>query len=382
MTRTTFTRHPPAEAFAWAETLAPVAAEERVPLAAAIGRVLARPLHAAVDEPGESRAAIDGWAVAAADTQGASDYSPLPLRAGQPAPGGAVSVLAGQALPAGTDAVVPLERAEPLGSFVEVSTSLAVGDGVIPAAAEFPAGALPIEAGQVVRPQDLGLAALAGHTDALVRARPRVALALARAREDDPNGRMLSALIARDGGELIRIAPATDAVALEDFLRDTRADLLLVAGGSAFGANDHAVDALAACGQVRLDGVAMHPGETLALGEVDGTPVGVLPGTPLACLFAYDAVIARALRRLAGLPGDWPYHRHACVLARKVASTLGRMEFCRVRVDGARAEPIATADGQLLRTAVLADGFIVIPPESEGHAEGSAVDVMLYRKTG
>jgi molybdopterin molybdotransferase len=293
-----------------------------------------------------------------------------------------VSVLAGQALPDGTNAVVPLERAEPLGSFVEVSTSLAVGDGVIPAATEFTTGAPLIRAGQVLRPQDLGLAALAGLTDVEVRARPRVVLALARAREHDPNRQMLSALVARDGGELVGIAEATDAVALEDFLRDTVADLLLVAGGSGFGDNDHAVDALAACGRVRLDGVAMHPGETLALGEVGDTPVGVLPGAPLGCLFAYDAVIARVLRRRAGLSGDWPYHRRACALGRKVASTLGRMEFCRVRVDAERAEPIATADGHLLRTAGQADGFIVIPPESEGHAEGSTVEVMMYGTTG
>jgi molybdopterin molybdotransferase len=188
-------------------------------------------------------------------------------------------------------------------------------------------------------------------------------------------------LIARDGGELTGVTHAVGPTALRVFLQDTAAGQQQQVGGSGFGRNDAAVSTLASCGEVHLDGIAMHPGETLVLGEVHGTPVGVLPGTPLATLFAYDAVIGRALRRLAGADGDWPYRRCGLIFTRKVASILGRMEFCRVRMTGKTAEPLAIVKGHVLRTAVRADGFIVIAEELEGYAEGTLVEVLLYGGT-
>jgi molybdopterin molybdotransferase len=179
---------------------------------------------------------------------------------------------------------------------------------------------------------------------------------------------------------LATIKRASTQEDIQTCLTRTDADLLLVAGGSGYGVDDHAVAALQACGEVQLDGVTLHPGGGLVLGEVNGHPVLLLPGAPLACLCAYDLVAARLLRRLAGRPEPLPYRRKCFTLSRKLVSRIGQMEVARMRVDGDSAAPIAVADDRLLASSVRADGFVLLAENSEGHAEGSRVEVHLYNE--
>lgn len=105
----------------------------------------------------------------------------------------------------------------------------------------------------------------------------------------------------------------------------------------------------------------------------------LLPGAPLACLCAYELLAGRAVRRLAGDGGDWPYVVRHATLQSKVASRLGRLEFCRVRLEGDRAVPLAVSEGRLLASAVAADGFVIIPMHSEGYPEGTEVEVHVFQ---
>ncbi|MEJ2576370.1 MAG: molybdopterin molybdotransferase MoeA [Gammaproteobacteria bacterium] len=380
--RTTFDRHPPAEAFAWTDRLTTARRHECVALADAAGRILGRDVRAATDAPAESLAAVDGYAVIAADIHGATDYSPLPLRVSQTGerlrPGHATPVQAGDPIPPNADAVVALDACEAFGPVLQVSSAPAIGDGTVRPGEECRRGDLLYPAGHRLRPQDLARTALAGLDELPVFARPRVAVVLAGRFARDVDGPMLTALVRRDGGDLVGVERAGDAASLGVLLTGDDCDLVLVAGGTGFGAADFTVATLAEVGAVELDGVALHPGETLALGRVGDTPVVSLPGSPLACLFAYDACAARALRRLAGRDGEWPYLGRRLTLTRKISSTIGRMEFCRVRVTGGEAEPLATAEDRLLATAAEADGFVVVPPRREGHPAGSVVEVLLY----
>lgn len=373
----------PEEAWAWIDAeLQPLEAET-VPTAEAAGRVLAGAVRVAAPVPAQARAGVDGYALAARDTHGAGDYSPLPLRlhARPPArlgPGEACRIASGEPLPEGADAVLPLDRAEASPGCLEAGASLAPGEHVVGVGEEASAGSAPLAPGRRLRPQDLAWLIGAGVGEVAVRRRPRVRILLARAPQADADGPMLTALVARDGGEPLGSVRCGDRAALEAALRRPEADLVLVVGGTGFGPEDHAPAAVAAAGELVQRGVAMHPGETAGLGRCAGVPVVLLPGWPLACLSAYDLLAARALRRLAGLPPEPPYRRVQGVLTRKVASSLGRLELCRVRVTEAGVEPLSIAEGRVLATAVQADGFVVVPLQSEGHAEGATVTVHLY----
>jgi len=191
---------------------------------------------------------------------------------------------------------------------------------------------------------------------------------------------MLTALVKRDGGEPVTMKRASTREDLQGSLSRVEADLILLVGGSGYGVDDYAVAALQACGEVQIDGVTLHPGGGLVLGEVNGRPVLVLPGAPLACLCAYDLVAARLLRRLAGRPEPLPYRRKYFTLSRKLVSRIGQMEVARMRVDGEHAAPIAVADDRLLASSVRADGFVLLTENSEGHGEGSQVEVHLYNE--
>ena len=129
---------------------------------------------------------------------------------------------------------------------------------------------------------------------------------------------------------------------------------------------------------MQLDGVAIHPCGGVVLGESDSRPVLLLPGQPLACLCAYDLIGARLVRRLAGRPSTFSYRRQALTLGRKVVSRIGRLELARLRITADRAEPIAVADDHTLATATEADGFLLVPEQSEGYPAGSRVEAYLY----
>jgi molybdopterin molybdotransferase len=353
-----------------------------LPLARASGYRLAQVIVAAADIPSNSLCARDGYAVNSAETLGAGDYNPLPLRL-QDAdraihPGSAAKVSAGDPLPQGADAVLSPEQGEPRSAFVDVGASLAPGEAVTQTGEECRKGQTLLEAGHRLRPQDIAWLTQAGLDSVEVQARPRVRLVLAGRFERDANGPMLSELIPRDGAELLAIDRCKDGNDLRTVLTNHDAELTLVVGGSGYGEHDYSVQTLHDTGSVDLDGATIHPGGSLVLGRVDDKPVIILPGTPLACLCAYDLVAARQLRRLSGLPGESPYPSREMTLSRKLVSRIGLLELARMRIVGDQAEPLAVADDRLLSSSVHADGFTLLAENSEGHAEGSRVTVYLY----
>ena len=380
--RRTFEPRPSQEAFDWADRWPLPQGTEQIPLAEAAGRVLAQDLAAPVDIPREPRSARDGYALRAAETLGAGDYNPLPLRLSPAAlpleRGRAAWVADGDPLPPGADAVLTMEQGEARGGVLEVGAALACGDGVVGAGEECAAGGPLLRAGRRLRPQDLARLALAGVTEVPVRRRPRVSIILAGHFDADADGPLLAALVRRDGGQVTEVLAVSDETALIGVLQQPHADLILVAGGTGHGPQDAAVGALERCGSLHLDGVAIHPGGGIVLGQSASRPVILLPGAPLACLCAYDLVAARALRRMSGRPGHLPYRRRVLTLGRKIASSIGRLEVARLKITGDTAQPIATADGRTLATAVQADGFLLIPEQSEGYPPGSRVEPYLY----
>ena len=149
-------------------------------------------------------------------------------------------------------------------------------------------------------------------------------------------------------------------------------------GGSSVGKEDHAPAVLAELGELTVHGVALRPASPAGLGFLGGRPVFLLPGNPVSCLCAYDLFAGRAVRRLGGRSPEMPYRTTTVPLAAKIALAVGRVDYVRVRLRDGQAEPLAVSGASLLSTTTVADGFVLVPRDSEGHAPGETVTAYLY----
>jgi molybdopterin molybdotransferase len=252
------------------------------------------------------------------------------------------------------------------------------------------AGTMVLEAGRLLRPQDLGVMSSIGLAGATVVRRPRVRLAITGneilpsgsepggVHITDANGPMLAALAERDGAVvdfpgLVRDDP--DAI-LEALRAD--ADIVIVSGGSSVGVEDLAPALVAEHGELAVHGIAMRPSSPTGMGRLGERLVFLLPGNPVSALCAYDFFAGRAIRALGGRPKPWPYRSVRAPLARKISSPVGRVDYARVRLDNGRVEPLSVAGASILSSTTRADGFVVIDEDSEGFPAGADVDVWLY----
>jgi molybdopterin molybdotransferase len=366
------------------------------------GRVLAEGIHAPIEVPSFDRAAMDGYALRGAETTGASDYNPLSFEVrGQALPGRphltavdagtAVRIMTGAPMPPGADAVVPAEFALERGTHVEIASAFAPGKHVGTRAEDLREGTLLFERGHRLRAQDVGLLASVGRDCASVVRRPRARIvvtgneiAAPGTPKDayeiyDANSSMLHGLALRDGACIESMQRAPDRPdAIREAMLAPGADVVLVSGGSSVGAEDHAPSLLAAAGELAVHGIAMRPSSPAGFGRIGATFVFLLPGNPVSCLCAYDFFAGRALRRLGGRPADWPHRTRTVRLEHKIASAVGRVDYCRVRISGDEAEPLALSGASILSSTTRADGFVIVPAPSEGCAAGSTVTVHLY----
>jgi molybdopterin molybdotransferase len=398
-----------ADVLAMVDELTPPLAGEQVEVTLCAGRVLAQDIISPVDIPGFDRSAMDGFAVLAEETFGAGDGNPLPFQLvgesraghaweGSQQKGQAVRIMTGAPLPAGADAVVPAEVARLEGSTVQVNESVTPGKHVSRRGEDVRQGDQVMQTGRQLRPQDAGLLASLGISPVQVVRRPTVSVITTGdellppgetphgANIVDSNSVALAALVARDGGVLLESRRIPDgAEVTREALLAARGEVILVSGGSSVGLEDHAPRMVGEIGSLEVHGIAMRPSSPTGIGLLDGAdgtrrsrPVFLLPGNPVSSLCAYDFFAGRAIRRLGGLPGRWPYPRRRLPLARKMVSVPGRVDYMRVRIVDDQVEPMTAAGAAVGSSAVRADGFVVLPQDAEGHAAGETVTVFLY----
>lgn len=382
-----------------AERIRPLAAES-VCLHAAAGRVLAADVLSAVAVPAFDRAAMDGYALRAEETFGAGSYNPLTLQVvgealpgraftGRLPPGHAVRIMTGAPLPEEADAVLQAEAAEEVEGLLRVTEAVTPGRNVGHTGEDIVAGSTILSAGRVLRPQDLGVLASIGAARVSVIRRPVVSLIVtgdellpagsmpSGYRIVDSNSVMLAALASRDGGipDPAGIVPDNYETVRAAILA-ARGDILLVSGGSSVGQEDHAPRILNEVGEVCVHGVALRPASPAGVGFLNERPVFLMPGNPVSCLCAYDLFAGPALRRLGGRTPEMPYRRSRLPLARKIASAIGRVDYVRVQIRDGRVEPLAVSGAAILSSTTRADGFVLVPRDSEGYAPGQ--DVLVY----
>ena len=194
----------------------------------------------------------------------------------------------------------------------------------------------------------------------------------------DANGPMLAALAERDGAVvefpgLVRDEPDAILAALT-----ADVDVVIVSGGSSVGVEDLAPGLVVAHGELPIHGIAMRPSSPTGLGRIGARLVFLLPGNPVSALCAYDFFAGRAIRALGGRPTAWPYRSMRAPLARKISSPIGRLDYARVRIEGGCVEPLSVAGASVLSSTTRADGFVIVPEDSEGVAAGEDVEVWLY----
>ncbi|MHC4408699.1 MAG: molybdopterin molybdotransferase MoeA [Planctomycetota bacterium] len=377
---------------------------ETVELMSAGGRVLARDLASPVDVPAFKRAAMDGYAVIAEETFGATTHDPRPFTVvGESLParpaavsveaGTCVRIMTGAPVPDGADAVVPVEYTEREGDAVRAREPITPGKHVGEPGEDIKKGTLLFRAGRKLKPQDLGVLSSIGVGRLLAIKQPRVGL-IVTGNEllppgSQPNGYsivdantpMLKALVERDGGTLLTGPILKDdrdllKEALEVCAKQT--DVVLISGGSSVGVEDHAPVLLNELGELPVHGMALRPASPAGIGFLEETPVFLLPGNPVSCLCAYDFFAGRAVRIRAGLHPNWPHIRVRMPLARKISSVLGRTDYARVRIEQGKVVPLAIRGASILSSTTRAHGFVLIPRDAEGFAEGEAVEVLLY----
>jgi molybdopterin molybdotransferase len=376
------------EAVAWVDQLPLRPAFEEVTIEQAPGRVLQAPWTAPSDVPAAACAIIDGYAVRALETVGAGNYNPLPFGIQESdiplRPACAALLAAGGVLPQGADAVLPFDAVQRNGSVAEVCRAVAPGAGIERAGQQLRAGAECL-GNRPLRPEDVALLAAFNVRSLQVVRRPCVALIVAGPKPGvyseagDANGPMLRALIARDHGLAGTVAlefGGQDAIA--GAIKNSYADLLLVAGRTGAGQDDDARLALAAAGQVAIHGIALRPGGSAGMGTAGPTPVFLLPGEPLACRFAYELLAGRLVRKLAGYDPRLPYVVREFEAGRKIVSTVGVVEVCQVRLIEGKVEPLGSPESGGLASAVRADGFVLVPAAVEGYPAGGRVPVHLF----
>jgi molybdopterin molybdotransferase len=380
----------------------PIERIERVSIREAGGRVLAQTATSAVDVPPFDRAAMDGYAVIAADTFGASSFEPKTLRSletvftGQIARervsrGTCIEIATGAPLPEGADAVVMVEETEKgsLGE-IRVLTPVYPRQHVGRRGADIAAGQTLLSPGDLLTPSRVGVLAAMGLIEVEVFARPRVAIVSTGNEIVDPgqplgpgqlydiNQFTLSSIVAAHGGvPAVHPTVADNLSALDASAASTSdADILVFSGGSSVGERDLVIDVIAGLGEVIFHGIAVKPGKPTTFGRIDRRLVFGMPGYATSCLSNAYMLLVPLLRRVARLPAYQP-HTVRLPLARRVVSTTGRHQFYTVRIENGSAVSAFKASGDITSMA-QADGYIEIPAQTDIVEAGELVDIKLF----
>lgn len=372
-------------------------------------RVVGRDVVAPEDVPGFDRSTVDGYALQAFDSYGASESMPALLtltgevRMGEGAPplspGTCIYVPTGGMIPAGADAVVMVEDTEVLGDIVNCYRQVAPGENIIRRGEDIRQGEIILEKGRLLRAPEIGVLASLGIATLQVAVKPRVGIlstgdeivpyttvTLKPGQIRDSNALAVGELARQRGAEIIYGGILKDSYqvfksGIEELLQQV--DFLVLSGGSSVGTRDFTAQVLEELGKPGLlvEGVAIQPGKPTLLAKCQGKPVLGLPGHPVSALNIFALFGTAIIDRLLGREEQPFLATVKAFLTKNIPSRSGRTDYVRVKLskkgDGIEATPVFGRSG-LLRTLADAQGLVVVPAESEGLLAGSQVDVILW----
>ncbi len=383
---------------------------EEVNLFSAYNMVLAEDILSQEDVPGFSRSTVDGFAVRASDTFGATEALPAILtltgevKMGQKTcitieQGETAKIPTGGMMPKGSDSVVMLEYTQLLGEdTVCIERPVAPGDNVVAAGEDIKKGTLLLKSGHTIRPQDMGALAGIGRSRVKV-AKPPVVSVISTGDEiknpdeevkpgevRDINTYALCGLIAKWGAVF-----KPNGIVKDDFnlLREAvtisldTSDIVLLSGGSSVGVKDHTVKVIDSLGKpgVLAHGLSVKPGKPTVIGVANSKPVIGLPGHPVSAMIIFELIVRPLISMFLGRPEDFGGARIFARISRNISSAAGRQDFIRVQLEQRNGQlwaiPILGKSG-LISTMVESHGLAKIPPERQGFAEGDIVEIELF----
>ena len=375
---------------------------EEIPLEEALNRVLVQDIIANENLPRFDRSAVDGYAVSAEATIGASQFKPTIFELTESNVVGASQakqVWTGNPIPKGADAAVMIENTQKKDGEIEVWVQMAPGDNVSKRGEDVRKGEVVAKSGRRLNPFFLGLVAALGKNQVAVAKKPRVAI-LATGNElakvgstpktnqiFESNGVMLSAMCSELGAEPVDLGTVRDDLdqiteALKSGL--TRTDAVITTGGTSVGGLDLVPDAVNKIGTpgIVVHGVAMRPGMPTALAVLEGKPVMVLSGNPVAAVVGFEVFARPLICKMLGMIREEHRLTLRAKMIRNVSTALGRKTFVRVKTfekDGnVFAEPVSARGSGAISTMTRGNGFLVVPEDREGVAEGEIVAVRLF----
>jgi molybdopterin molybdotransferase len=382
---------------------------EKVPLMDALGKVLAQDVFSNINIPSYDKTFIDGYAINTQDTKGASTTQPANFKivgklfpADYPASvevgqGEAVYVACGAPIPNGANATVKVEETRLSGDCVQVIREIAQGEGIIPLGDDVKKGVLLLKGGQVLRPQDIGILASIGLTEAEVVVKPKTAIIsggdeLINQSEKNPakianNYALVVAGLAQELGanaKIVGIMPdALEKVQAQIAEALADSDVVVTIGGSSVGVKDFVPDAVNALGTpgVVVQGVLLRPGAISGFGIVEGKPVVMLPGHIGSCIAGFYLFVAPLISRYSGAKGDGLLPKLNAELAGDLENG-PQFRFLLVSIKRADGKLLVTpveGGSSALSTIVKSNGYTIIPPHAKV-AKGATLDVFLFGK--
>jgi molybdopterin molybdotransferase len=376
--------------------------ERTVPLDEALNRVLAVDIVAKEDLPRFDKSAVDGYALKAEDTTGASQFKPVTFQitALEEVSAKQVSqIWTGNPIPKGADAVEMIENTKKREGELEVWVPLALGGNVSKKGEDVKKGETVLKAGTRLKPYHLALLAAMGNSEVKVAEKPRIAI-LATGNElaeigskpaknqiFDSNRIMLSAMCRELGAEPVNLGIAKDdmvEIAAKLKMALQNCDAVITTGGTSVGGLDLVPEVVNKTGKpgIVVHGLALRPAMPTALAVLEGKPVMVLSGNPVAAIIGFEVFARPLICKMLGMKQAEPRPTVNAVMTRKIAAALGRRTFVRVRVTQKNgeffAEPVSARGSGAISTMTRGNGFVIVPENREGVTEGEVVLVRLF----
>jgi molybdopterin molybdotransferase len=390
----------------WFDALQPKTCRETTtPLTEAYNRVLAQDVIAAEDLPRFDRSAVDGYAVRADDTTGASETKPRLFRLTEEdeltdtAHRQGKQVWTGTPIPKGANAVVMVEKTKPVDAKIEVWTQAAPYANIMRQGEDLKKGEVAVQAGTRLKPYHLAFLAALGNSEVKVVEKPKIAILatgneLAKVGDKrgakqvwESNRVMLTGMCCEldvEPLDLGLVKDNVDEIAQAITLGLKIADAVITTGGTSVGGLDLVPEAVNKVGKpgIVVHGVAMRPAMPTALAILEGKPVMVLSGNPVAAITGFEVFARPLICKLLGLKKEESRPTLKAVMTRKIAVALGKKNFVRVRVSTKNgdfvAEPVSAKGSGNLSTMTKANGYVIVPENREGLAEGETVTVQMF----
>lgn len=383
------------------ENIREIDRKEKVSIEDSLGRVLASDIMAEFDVPGFDRAAMDGYAVRAEDTFGASQFKPRILKmidivnAGETSTkmvhhGECIQIATGAKLPEGSNAVVIVEDTEKENGRIEVFRPVYPKANVSERGEDIRKGDTVLKRGEVLNPSRIGILSALGVSEVYVYEKPKIGviptgreiLSLNEKLEEgkiyDINSYTLMSIIRENGGIAVKYDIVEDTYeniksAVENAMNN---DMIVISGGSSVGERDVLFDVIKTLGKVLFHGVQIKPGKPTLFGLIDDKPVFGMPGYPTSCLVNAYTFLLPAVRKISRLPEEEEKIIRAKA-SRRIVSTLGRRQFLTVKIEKGRAIPVFKESGTITSMA-NAEGYIEIPENVDLIEKNEDVEVKLF----